>query len=144
MQGHFRHLHFKTFPRYKEHFKARCFDPCNQTLIFLESWRIPKSPFRECECHLHTPSKWGCNTRFSFYTLTIMLLVLVLFLTNLIRNVRNMLSPMHLEATKRLRATTFHTRGNVLLLYGLSYISGPIFMASSSLYIPTTSISSGW
>jgi len=33
-----------------------------------------------------------------------------------------MLSPMHPEAT-RLKATTFHMKGNVLLLYGLSYIS---------------------
>jgi hypothetical protein len=44
-----------------------------------------------------------------------------------------MLSPMHPKATTRLRATTFHTMGDVLLLYGLSYISGPIFMAPSSL-----------
>jgi hypothetical protein len=29
-------------------------------------------------------------------------------------------------------------------LYGLSYISSPIFMALSSLCIPTTSLSSGW
>jgi len=50
-----------------------------------------------------------------------------------------MLSPMHPEATIRLRATTLHMKGNVLLLYGLSYISGPIFMALSSLCIPTTS-----
>jgi len=54
-----------------------------------------------------------------------------------------MLSPMHPEATTRLRVTTFHTRGSVLLLYGLSYILGPIFMAPSSFYIPTTSLSSG-
>jgi hypothetical protein len=30
-----------------------------------------------------------------------------------------------------------------LLLYGSSYILGPIFMAPSSLCIPTTGISSG-
>jgi hypothetical protein len=33
--------------------------------------------------------------------------------------------------------------GSVLLLYGLSYISGPIFMAPSSLCIPTSNLSSG-
>ncbi len=50
------------FQRYKEHIKARCFDPCNRTLSFWESRRIPKSSLRECECHPHTPSKWGCDT----------------------------------------------------------------------------------
>ncbi len=43
---------------------------------------------------------------------------------------RNMLSHMHLEAT-RLRATILHTKGSVLLLYGSSYISRLIFMARS-------------
>ncbi len=49
------------FQRYKEHLKARCFDPWNRALRFWESWRTPKTPFRECECHPHTPSKWGCD-----------------------------------------------------------------------------------
>jgi hypothetical protein len=57
--------------------------------------------------------------------------------------VKNMLSLMHPEAITRPRTTTFHTKGSVLLLYGLSYIAGPIFMALSSLCIPTTSLSSG-
>ncbi len=56
---------------------------------------------------------------------------------------RNMLSPMHLEATTKLRTTTLHTRGSILLLYGSSYISSPIFMALSSLCILTISLSSG-
>jgi hypothetical protein len=60
----------------------------------------------------------------------------------LLGNARNMLSLMHLEAT-RLRVTALHTKGSVLLLYGLSYILGPIFMAPSSLCISTTSLSSG-
>jgi hypothetical protein len=30
---------------YKERPNARCFDPCNQTLKFWESWWTPKSPF---------------------------------------------------------------------------------------------------
>ncbi len=51
----------KPFQRYKEHFKGRCFDPYNQTLNFWESRGTPKSPFQECECHPHTPSKWGCD-----------------------------------------------------------------------------------
>ncbi len=79
----------------------------------------------------------------SFYTLTGVLLVLVLFLANLMRKARNMLSPMHPKTTIRLRATTFHTRGNVLLLYGPSYILGLIFMALISLCIPAISLSSG-
>ncbi len=72
------------------------------------------------------------------------LLVLVLFLANLMRKVRNMLSPMHPEAITRLKAITLHTRGSVLLLYGPSYISGLIFMAPSSLCTLTISLSSGW
>jgi hypothetical protein len=50
----------RSFQRYKKHLKARCFDPCNRVLNFWESRRTPKSPFQECECHPHTPSKWGC------------------------------------------------------------------------------------
>jgi len=70
------------------------------------------------------------------------LLVLELFLVNLMRKARNMLSPMHPEIT-RLRVTTLHTKGNALLLYGSSDILGPIFMALISLSILTTSLSSG-
>jgi len=84
------------------------------------------------------------STRSSFYTLTRVLLVLKLFLANLMKRARNMLSPMHFEATTRLRTTTLHTRGSALLLYGPSYILGPIFMAPISLCIPTTSLSNGW
>jgi hypothetical protein len=80
---------------------------------------------------------------FSKVTSTRVLLVLVLFLANLMRKVRNILSPMHPETTIRLKATTLHTKGSVLMLYGLSYISGPIFMAPNSLCIQTTSLSSG-
>jgi hypothetical protein len=58
--------------------------------------------------------------------MTIMLLVLVLFLANLMRKAGNMSSPMHPEATTRLRATTLHTKGSVLLLYGSLYILGLI------------------
>jgi len=79
------------------------------------------------------------SARSSFYKLIGVLLVLVLLLANLMRKARNMLSPMHLEATTRLRVTTLHTRGNVLLLYGPSYISSPIFMAPNPLvYRPPT------
>jgi len=83
------------------------------------------------------------STRFSFYTLIGVLLVLVLFLANLMKKARNMLSPMHPEITTRPRTTTLRMRGSVLLLYGLSYFSGPIFMAPSSLCISTISLSSG-
>jgi hypothetical protein len=51
----------RPFQRYKKHLKVRCFDPYNRALSFWESRRTPKSPFRECECHPHTPSKWGCD-----------------------------------------------------------------------------------
>jgi hypothetical protein len=54
-----------------------------------------------------------------------------------------MVSPMHPEGITRLRATTLHTKGNVLMLYWSSYISGPIFMAPSSFFIPTINLSSG-
>ncbi|CAK9251696.1 unnamed protein product, partial [Sphagnum jensenii] len=57
------------------------------------------------------------------------------------KKARNMLLPMHPETTTRLKAIILHTRGNVLLLYGLSYILGPIFMAPISLCIRTTSLS---
>ncbi len=53
----------RPFQRYKEYFKARCFDPCHRTLSFLKSWRTPKSHFRECEWRPHTSLKWGCNRR---------------------------------------------------------------------------------
>jgi len=83
------------------------------------------------------------STRFSFYTPTIVFLVLELFLANLMRKARNMLLSMDSEATTRLRATTLHTRGSALLLYGPSYISSLIFVAPISLCIPTTNLSSG-
>jgi hypothetical protein len=44
----------RPFQRYKEHLKARCFDPCNRTLNFWESRRALKSHFRECEWRPHT------------------------------------------------------------------------------------------
>jgi hypothetical protein len=47
------------FQWHEERLKARCFDPCNQTLKFQESQRTPKSPFWECECHLHILPKVG-------------------------------------------------------------------------------------
>ncbi len=83
------------------------------------------------------------SARSSFYTLTKVLLVLVLLLANLMNKVRNMLSPTHPEVTTRLKATTLHMRGNVLLLYGPSYISGCIFMTPSSLCILTINLSNG-
>jgi len=84
------------------------------------------------------------SARSSFYTLTGVLLVLELFLINLMKKARNMLSFMHPKAKIKLRATTLHMKGSALLLHGLSYISGHIFMAPILLCIPTTSLSSGW
>jgi hypothetical protein len=49
----------RPFQQYKEHLKARCFDPYNRTLSFQESRRTPKSHFRECEWRPHTSLKVG-------------------------------------------------------------------------------------
>jgi len=46
-----------AFQWYKEHLRARCFDPCNQILKFWESRRTFKSQLWECEFHPHTLSK---------------------------------------------------------------------------------------
>jgi hypothetical protein len=51
----------KLFQQHKKHIKARCFDPYNRPLNFQDSLRTPKFPSRECECHPHIPSKWGCD-----------------------------------------------------------------------------------
>jgi len=48
-----------AFQWHEERLKARCFDPCNWALKFWESWRTPKSPFWECECHPHILPKVG-------------------------------------------------------------------------------------
>jgi hypothetical protein len=55
-----------AFQWYKEHHNARCFDPYNRIIKFWESRRTPKSPFRECESHPHTFSKWGCERRCAY------------------------------------------------------------------------------
>ncbi len=49
----------RPFQRYKEHLKARCFDPCNRTLNCWESQRTLKSHFWECEWRPHTSLKVG-------------------------------------------------------------------------------------
>ncbi len=49
----------RPFQRYKEHVKARCFDPYNRALKFWESQRTPSSHFWECEFHSHTWLKVG-------------------------------------------------------------------------------------
>jgi len=49
----------RPFQRYKEHLKARFFDPCNRALKFRESRRTPSSHFWECEFHPHTCLKVG-------------------------------------------------------------------------------------
>jgi hypothetical protein len=49
----------RPFQRCKELFNARCFDPCNQVLSFLESRTTPSSHFWEYEFHLHTCLKVG-------------------------------------------------------------------------------------
>ncbi len=55
----------RPFQRYKEHLKARCFDPCDRPLNFWESRRTPKSHFRECECQPHTSLKVGLRHNWS-------------------------------------------------------------------------------
>jgi hypothetical protein len=49
----------RTFQRHEEHFKARCFDPCNRALKFQESQWTLSSHFWECESHPHTCLKVG-------------------------------------------------------------------------------------
>jgi hypothetical protein len=49
----------RPFQQYKEHLKARCFDPYNRVLKFRESRRTPSSHFWECESHPHTCFKVG-------------------------------------------------------------------------------------
>ncbi len=49
----------RPFQRYKEHFKARCFNLYNRTLKLQESQRTPSSHFWECESHPHTCFKVG-------------------------------------------------------------------------------------
>ncbi len=59
----------RPFQQCKEHFNARCFDPCNQALNFWELRRTPSSHFQECEFHLHTCLKVGLRHKrpSSFY-----------------------------------------------------------------------------
>jgi hypothetical protein len=57
----------RPFKRYKEHFKARCFEPWNRVLSFWESRRTLKSHFQECEWRPHTSLKVGLR---HFYTKT--------------------------------------------------------------------------
>ncbi len=49
----------RTFQRYKEHLKARCFDLYNWALKLRGSQRTPSSHFWECEFHPHTCLKVG-------------------------------------------------------------------------------------
>jgi hypothetical protein len=144
------------------------FDPCNCTLKIWESiWTptptmrvhlgvwgfIPSHSLHSSHSREHVMrllnlplSSQPCNplALVASPRLGLQHLVLVLFLANLMRKVRNMLSPMHFETTTRLRTIILHMKGNVLLLYGSSYVSGPIFTAPISLCIWTTSLLSGW
>jgi hypothetical protein len=60
----------RPFQRYKEHFKARCFDLCNRALKLWESRTTPSSHFWDCESHPHTCFKVGlrhsCITFYDF------------------------------------------------------------------------------
>jgi hypothetical protein len=64
----------RPFKWYQEHSNARCFDPCNEAMKFWESQRNPSPPLWECEFHLHTWPKWGCDRlvcsfNYSFFAL---------------------------------------------------------------------------
>ncbi len=141
MRGHFLYLRFKTFPMTPKTPQCEVFWALLSNSKHSGVPEDSKSPTLEVLGFTPTLGQSGVAT-FSFYTLTGVLLVLVLFLANLMRKARNMLSPMHLKTT-RLRATTFHMKGNVWLFYGQSYISSLIFMTSISLCILTISLSSG-
>jgi hypothetical protein len=61
----------RSFQRYKEHLKARCFDLCNGALKLRESQRTPSSHFWECESHPHICLKVGLrHSIFSNYNLS--------------------------------------------------------------------------
>jgi len=49
----------RPFQRYKEWPYARVFDPYDCALSFRESWRTPKTHFRECEWRTHNSLKMG-------------------------------------------------------------------------------------
>ncbi len=51
----------RPFQRYKEHPRARCFDPCNRALSFRESRRTSSPIFGSVSGDLPLPSKWGCD-----------------------------------------------------------------------------------
>jgi hypothetical protein len=59
----------RPFQQYKEHIKARFFDPCNWALKFWESRRTPSSHFWECEFHPHTCLKVGLRQEDSKFPL---------------------------------------------------------------------------
>jgi hypothetical protein len=52
----------RPFQWHQEHLKERCFSPCCWTLKIQESLRTPNPQLWECEFHLHTWPKWGCDT----------------------------------------------------------------------------------
>ncbi len=81
--AHARPFSTSTLQDLFQHLKARCFDPWNRVLSFQESRRIPKSPFWECECHPHTPSKWGCDINQHKLVLVIFCEVLVISVVSL-------------------------------------------------------------
>ncbi len=107
----------RPFQQYKEHFKARCFDPYNGALSFQESRRTLKSPFRECECHLHTPSKWGCDKTIPLFDP----LKLILSLT------RNLGARQMWRSSRgvHLRSTSVHDPVVSLLRAPITFVSQP-------------------
>jgi hypothetical protein len=52
----------RIFQWHEEHPKARCFAPCCRTLKIRESRRTLNPQLWECEFHLHTWPKWGCDS----------------------------------------------------------------------------------
>jgi hypothetical protein len=51
----------RPFQRYKEHLKARCFDPCNRTLSFGSPRGLSSPIFGSVSDDLTLPSMWGCD-----------------------------------------------------------------------------------
>jgi hypothetical protein len=60
-----------NFQRYKEHFNARCFGPCNQALNSQEFRKTSSSHFWECEFHPHTCFKVGLRHSYILNELTL-------------------------------------------------------------------------
>jgi len=76
----------RHFQRYKKHFNAKCFDPCNCVQSFRESQRTPKSHFWECEWRPHTSLKVGLRHYNNSWLFNMSNLITITFFINIFVN----------------------------------------------------------